>query len=250
MQYGRDIAVIFDGTFEGFLNIIYNHYYEKLVPSYICDNNARQCTIDSIELYVYTDYEKAFKVRKALYEKVSFQFESNVYGAFLCKEIKNKYMDLYNYILFGFKVGKEVDKYEQIDFCLNIHKLSNYTYKEAHSLYGFCRFEETTFGIFYCKISPVNNVLGILAEYFSDKYEKCIIHDTKRNLVAICSGNHYEIKYTENKPIINYTDDEYNYKNLWYTFHNSISIKERENKNLQMSKLAIRYRKNMSEFNK
>lgn len=42
--------------------------------------------------------------------------------------------------------------------------------------------------------------------------------------------------------------EEKRYEKLWQVFFQSVSIKERENPDLQQSHLPLRYRENMPEF--
>ena len=242
------MLITFDGSFEGFLCIVYSYYYEKIRPVSIQLEDECQQVLDAEEYYIATDYHKAVKVQKGIRKKISRQADAYITYAFLAGD---GHMDLLRYIIFGFKVGKIVDNHLQKDFVINVHKKARYVAGEAHLLYGFCRFAETATGVFYCEISPKNNVLSILAEYFSDRMmnQAWVIHDTKRNRAAIYDGNRYVVEEVPRDVNVDICSKEGDIKDLWGAFFNALWIEERTNKALQRNMLPLHFRKHMTEFN-
>lgn len=249
MHYGRDIAAVFDDSYEGLLSVVYAHYYDKLNPVTVVADKRYQQALDTEYLFIPTEYEKAAKVQNAIRNKISADAEQQLYYTFLA-DGEERYFDMYRYILLGFKVGADVDRYEQIDYVLRIHKLSKYVGGEAHLLKGFCRFAETEGGVYYAKISPVNNVLPILAEHFIDRLmcQQWLIHDTNRNIAAVYDGHDYLIDDVPTRAYVRLSDDEKDYQGLWSAFFTSIAVTERKNKKLQRNNLPMRFRKNITEF--
>lgn len=243
------LAAVFDGSYEGFLTIIYQHYYEKLNPDYIVEEDKYQQTLDTEYLFVAGDFVKAERVIKGIRTKVSEASAEYVYRAFLNAE-ENKYMVLYRYILFGFRVGKDLDRYEQNDDVLKVHKLAKYVNHEAHSFLGFTRFAETEQGIYYAKISPVNHIMPVVAEFFADRFmnHPWIIHDVKRGIAAIYDGKSYIIAETPRQANVVYSDVEESYQAMWKKFHDTIAIKERKNAKLQQQLMPKRIRKHVVEW--
>lgn len=240
----------FDGSYEGFLCIIHDHYYKKITPSSIQTDLALQQALDADEYHVSTDYKKAYKVLQGIRSKISTQAENYLFHSFLSED-NDMYMDMFNYVKLGFKVGCKVDFYMQKDYVLNVHKMARYVAKEAHLLCGFSRFLETKNKVFYCEVTPINDVLPLLAEYFIDrmKYQAWVIHDTKRNKAAIYDGSKYVIDYVpKNNIYLEFSDKEEYIQDLWRSFFNAVSIKERENKSLQRNLVPLYFRKNMTEF--
>jgi probable DNA metabolism protein len=242
------LAAVFDGTFDGFLTVIHAHYYDKLNPAYIWDESSCQQTLDTELMYITADADKAERVYKS-FTKISADAPGTIIGAFLSSE-PDRFINLYQYILLGYKVGAAVDSYEQLDYVLRVHKLSRYTYKEWHLLRGFCRFAETESGVFYCSITPVNNVLSLLADHFCERFmnQQWVIHDTRRGLAAVYDGNKYEIRTVPKDANFNYTESEEGYQALWKLFHETIGVEARRNYKLQRGMLPLRYRGNMTEF--
>jgi len=253
----REFAVTFDGSLEGFLCIVHAYYYEKILPVSISSEHAGgsgsafQNMLWAEEYYIATDSQKAVKVQKAVRDKISSQAEHYLNYAFLADKIE--YMNLFRYLILGFKLGESVDCHLQTDYVLAIHKNARYVGREAHLLTGFCRFAEVKMGegkLYYCNISPVNNVLEILAEHFSDRMmnQAWVIYDKKRKIAAVYNGNHYVIGSAPNINDLEYSDSESQIQELWKTFFHSLAIKQRTNKKLQRNHVPLHFRRSMLEF--
>jgi len=245
----RELAVVFDGSLEGFLCVVYAHYYDKIKPIDIQKEGEYQNTLCADEYYIPTDFDKAARVQKGIRKKISLQAEDYLSYAFLSED-ESRYMSLFRYLLLGFKLGKSIDCHLQEDCVLAVHKLARYVGREAHLLTGFSRFAETKQGIFYCSIAPKNNVLRILAEHFSDRMmnQAWVIHDKIRKQAAVYNGEYYAIGNVPDGASFEYKDKELQIQELWRTFFSSVSIKERENKKLQRNLLPLYFRKSMLEF--
>lgn len=268
MAEKRKYAVIFDGSFEGFLCTIYAYYYDKITPLYLQSDDGYQQVLDVEEYYIATNYDKAVRVQSGIRNKISSQAEDYLTYAFLSSPFQSVssisssssssinhdyYLNMFWYIILGFKVGKSVDNHLQKDYVLFVHKKARAVAREAHLLCGFSRFAETKQKLFYCSISPVHNVLPILAEHFQDRMmnQAWIIHDKKRNQAAVYDGRRYVIEDVP-KNIrdvrLDYDDKEELIQSLWGTFFNTVTIKERTNKKLQRNNLPLHFRKSMTEF--
>ena len=244
-----DYIVTFDGSFEGFLCVVHAYYYDGIVPVEITAGDEYQQALDAEEYYVSTDYHIASQVRSGIQKRISHQASDYLALAF-CAEDGSRFMDMFRYTVFGFKIGSSVDNHLQRDFVLNVHKLARYVGREAHLLTGFSRFSETTSGVFYCEISPVNDVLLMLAEHFCDRMmnQAWVIHDTKRNIAALYNGEYYEIANVPKRERIDFVDKESHIQDLWRTFFKAVVNKDRVNRKLQRNLLPLHFRKNMTEF--
>lgn len=245
----RDLAVLFDGSFEGFLCVIYAHFYEKVVPLHIQTEDQYQQTLDSEEYFVATDLDRAYKVHGAIRKKISSNAERYLLRAYLNDE-EDKFLDMFKYTVLGFKVGAAVDSHLQQDCVLRVHKLAMNVSREGHLLTGFCRFAETTNGVYYCAISPKNRVLPILAEHFCDRLmnQAWVIHDKTHFQAAVYDGNKYIIADAPRDAIVELADTEEQIQDMWVAFFNKITIKERMNYKCQRTHLPLWFRKNMLEF--
>jgi len=245
----NEVPVFFDGSFDGFLSIVYAVYYDKIAPLSIQTENGAQLSLLIEPYFVETDFDKAAKVYKGIKRKISSEAAGTVYNAFLSFE-ESKFMTILKYIKLGFKVGHMVDSHLQQDFVRDIRKMAGHVGREAHLLTGFCRFAETKQGVLYSPVTPKNDVLGILAEHFKERLmnEQWVIHDKRRNKAAIYDGEGYVIAATPKDAVVNYADGEEQVQELWVAFFNTLAIKERSNKKLQRQLLPLYFRKNMTEF--
>lgn len=244
-----DIGVIFDGSFEGFLTIIYNHYYENLNPVHIILEDGFQQLLNTFYISIETDNLKSSKVLKALKTKISNVNYYTLTKAFLSFN-EYRFTNMYHYILLGFKVGKDISQYLNYDYVLSVQNLSHSVGKEAHAIREFCRFKETKDGIYYSDISPINNVIYLVAKHFEDRFKghNFIIHDVNRSIAVIYDGK--KSTFTEVPKDVNIviSENEELYQKLWVKFFHSIGIEERKNPKIQNTFLPKRYRKHMTEF--
>lgn len=142
-----------------------------------------------------------------------------------------------------------LDNFSDADI-LTFYELKNKISYETHRLLGFVRFEKSDHGIWYAHIAPDNNVVDLIAPHFKGRFpdDKFIIHDVKRNILSAYDGTNIHT-FASDKPITVFLDrGEIEFQNLWRTYFNAVTIKERKNEKLQSNYLPSRYRKNMTEF--
>ena len=247
----REVAVLFDGSLEGFLCIIHAYYYERISPLIIQIEGLHQPTLDSEEYHILTNTDDAHRVQQGIIKKISPEAWDRLVKAFL-SDGEDKFMAMFRYVILGFKTGSSLDDHLQQDCVLRVRKLSQQVGREAHLLTGFCRFAETDSQIYYCEISPNNYVLPILAEHFSDRMmnQAWIIHDKKHGKAAVYDGNSYIIADVPKSAQIQFAENEDNIQDLWVTFFHSVTIEERIKPKLQRQLLPLYFRKSMVEFKK
>jgi probable DNA metabolism protein len=246
------VVILFDGSFEGFLCVVYVVYYEKIEPVSIQVQGFEQLALDTVPYYIETDLQKSTRVFNAIYEKISEEAAEYVYNAFHSAE-DGRFMSLLKYLRLGFSVGHMVDSHLHEDFVRDVQKMSKYVCREAHLLHGFCRFVETAQNVYYCDVTPKNDVLIMLATHFEKRMmnQAWIIHDKTRNKAAIYDGNSYVITAVPaSDAAVPLAEGEAETQELWVTFFNTIAIDERRNPKLQRQLVPLYFRKNMTEFKK
>jgi len=247
---GRHEAVVaFDGSFDGFLCVVYAYFYEKIFPLVIQSEDQVQLTLDSDIYEVITDTDKAARVLKGIKNKISEDATFKVYYAFL-SGAENKYMPIFNYILRGFTVGHMIDSHLQEDCVRAVHDLARHVGREAHLLTGFSRFAEADNGVYYCVITPKNDVLALVAEHFTQRFmnQAWVIHDKSRNQAAIYDGNSFVITDVPKNATVTYAEGEKETQELWTAFFKALAIEARKNPRLQRQLVPLYFRKNMTEF--
>jgi len=252
--------ISFDGSFEGLLNIVYLRYYEKIEPLSIRSfdgTSAMQLGLDFDTIKIIdnpiqkitaeTDYDKADRVYTALRKKTAEGAE-NAYRAWLSPT--NIYMDIYQYIMLCFKEGAHAENFKTLDYVLAVHKAVKYVGTEVNKLVGFCRFAETTSGVYYCDISPVNNVLPLLVEHFCSRFHEqaFVLHDVGRGIAAIYDTNECLFQEVGKHAKFEVDDSENQWQELWSAFHKTLANENRVNTKLQRQMMPLRYRKHVTEY--
>jgi len=243
------VIVTFDGSFDGYLCVIYAHYYNKVKPIIIQPAEHAQLTLNEETLHIPTDMEQAARVLKGIRQKISDEAAGKVYYAFLSYD-DDKYMALFEYIKRGFAIGHMIDSHLTEDCVRKVHKMAQHTGRESHLLLGFCRFAETASGAFYCEITPKNDVLAVIADHFSQRFmnQAWVIHDKRRGQAAIYDGKSYVIATVPREATVEYAPGEQETQDLWTAFFTTLAIESRKNPKLQRQLLPLYFRKNMTEF--
>ena len=241
------MVLIYDGSFEGFLTLVYEVYYQKLETKTIYKTTPPNLCFD--ELYtIETDIDKAKKVFTALKKTFSKSQLNTLYHTFLCDSHNFEY-ELLHFIQLGFKDTANLSNIT-IASIFYIHSLEKEYLRLAHKMYGFVRFEELDDKILYAKIETKFNILMLLGNHFTKRLgnHSFIIHDISRSLAYIRENNQSDIKEVSAFEIPKNSNAEMHFKKLWKTFFHSVAIENRKNHKLQKQLVPLLYRTHMSEF--
>ena len=214
---------------------------------------------DNYELFceyqhVTPDPEKAEKISRTLLSKLGREFYEAILKAALSREPSTKKdMDkadaIYKTVVLALR-SPEAEKvllYLGIPCVYRVFTLSRATNMEAHHLKGFLRFSELKNGVLFSTIHPKNHTLPILAEHFTDRFpqEDFMIYDETRKLAAVHrSGKKYILVDASdlNEDILShYSDREQEFRDLWFTFFDTIAIDARKNLKLQAQNIPKRF---------
>ncbi|MBU3111412.1 TIGR03915 family putative DNA repair protein [Clostridium lacusfryxellense] len=238
---------IYDGSFDGFLCVVYDCYYNK-IPDNI--ESIDKYNIDMLyeDMNIVTDVIKSRKVHYAIIEKISKDSLILIYQAFLSEAIGMEFK-LYKYIQLGFKLGSKIDNYLTDEVVNEVQKYSRKVGLEAHRFLGLVRFQEFN-GILYAAIEPTHNILELLGNHFKARLtnEKWIIHDITRKTGILYEDNEWILQDLKFEKLESHEEEELFYQNLWKVFHKSVSIKEKTNEKLQMQHMPKKYWNNLIEM--
>lgn len=242
------IAYKFDGSRDGLLCCLFESFVKKEQPCALYADDF-QLSIDTVIKIIETNEQNAERVRKGIIKCGGITLLSELFYALRSNDDR-KYTVIFNVAYRCLKERRNVledfaDENVLLHFELR-RKISN----EVHRMTGFLRFEELASLCIYAHFEPDNDIIDLVAPHFTKRLsnERFIIHDTKRNLLALYDGNRIQIIQND-RPVVAYlSENEAEFKKLWHTYFNSVSIKERKNPRLQDNYLPRRYRKNMSEF--
>lgn len=250
---GRNIGEIviyaIDGSFDGFLTVIYGHFYRKWRPADIVNRDVFQQTLGASYVYVETDVSEAAKVFAAVREKISPEAAERCHAAFLSGEPRIL-TPLYRYVVRGFSMGAAIDGHLCSDDVLAVHKTAGRVLDEAHLHIEFIRFAETDTGVYYADISPAYDLLPLLAPHFIDRFmnHPWIIHDVSRGRVLVYNGKECLLTDAPKNASVKHSDSEESFQALWTAFYNAIAVESRRNAGLQRHMLPMRFRKHMTEW--
>lgn len=238
---------IYDGSFEGFLTVIYACYYEK-IPEAIEAESSYNINMLYQDKFIETDIIKSDKVYKAILEKISEDTLVHVYRAFL-SEVKDIELKLFRYIQLGFKMGSKVNDFLSNEYVSEVQKYAGRVAFEVHRFLGLVRFQEFK-GILYAAIEPTYNILELLGNHFKARLsnEKWIIHDVKRKIGMVYDNGELILRDLEFEKLESNEQEELFYQNLWRAFYKSIAIEERTNKRAQMQHMPKKYWSNLTEL--
>lgn len=250
-----------EDSLDGILTGIYDAWDFKIKHSTISHEDIKLTSkeVDNYELFsdyisVIPDSDKAEKVSRTLLTKLGTEFYEAILKAALSREpASKKDMDkadaIYKTVVLALR-SPEAEKvllYLGVPCVFRVFSLSRATHMEAHHLMGFLRFSELKNGVLFSSIHPKNHALPILAEHFTDRFpqENFMIYDETRNLAAVHrAGKNYMLVDASdlNQDILsNYSQREQEFRDLWFTFFDSIAIDARRNPGLQAQNIPKRF---------
>ena len=241
------LRYIYDGSFDGFLSVIYDCYYYK-TPECIERDDSYNLNMFYEDEFIISDTVKSNKVSKAIVEKISKDTLIHVYQSFL-SELQGIELKLLKYIQLGFRLGNKVNDYLTNEIVNEIQKYSRKVESEAHRFLGLVRFQEFN-SILYAAIEPTYNISELIANHFKARLsnEKWVIHDYRRKIGIVYENNECILRDLKFEKLDSHEEEELFYQNLWKIFHKSVSIKERSNERLQMQNMPKKYWNNLIEM--
>lgn len=241
------MILVYDGTFEGFLSLVYEVYYKKLKPIKIYKTLPNEMIFEEI-LELNTSKDNAIKVLNAIKTKFPKELIQRILNIFMC-DSKEFELYLLEYIIIGFKEVKQL--YNINNSCVfYLNSLEKELFRNVHKLTGFVRFEELEDGTLYAKVESKFNVVYFLGKHFLKRFnnQNFIIHDLNRKLAFVKIQNDFSVQEVAffDEPI--YSSNEQKFQKLWKSFFSAVTIKERINPKLQTQMVPLLYRTYMSEF--
>lgn len=247
---------LYDGTYHGFLSVVYANYYEKRATEVIVREDSPGLFLDESKEIV-TDSDKARKVEKALLEQCGKNIMSTLYYAFHA-DTKQKDSQLLRFVEVVFRLGNKAENALIEPAIAKVYELSKRVSRERHKFLGFVRFEEILSGeevFLYSPIEPENNILPLLGKHFAERFykEKIIIHDKNRKTALIAYHGEWEmlpftLKWQD--IVKNQSQKEKDFQKLWQGYFKHIAIEERFSKKRQQQFVPLRYRNHLTEFQK
>ena len=249
--------LIYDGSFEGFLTVIFECYSQKIIPLDICKETAFQENLFVEKMTIACDEQKAGRVWKALKNKLHQRNENLPFLAFL-SETQGIEMKLYRFIHRTFDSSRSIETDFGDQDVLELKKIERKVMQEAMRMLQFVRFQQTRDDLYFAPIEPEYDVLPLTLQHFKDRFadQHWLIYDTKRDYgffydrqktqeVVLKEKN---FSNTDGKVFGNLLNErEEKYQVLWKSYFDNINIKERQNLRLQRQHMPKRFWKFLPE---
>ena len=235
---------VIDKNIDGLLSALFISFTENVKPDTVEDRAAYQPTIGGMTVDVATNKVNAERVKTAL-----FKYGGNDIIALIRVCIKSCdarcLTTAFNFAHLTLKMRTDVSnrlgEKAVSDFSFTVQKVLH----ERHIVSGFLRFKESERGVLYAQYAPDNDITDLLAPHFLRRlgYLPFIIHDVKRNFIAISNGRSIKCMRTEVPTSFTPCEKEEHLNALWKRYYNDINIKERKNLKQQYHFIPRRYRK-------
>ena len=241
------MILVYDGTFEGFLSLVYGVYYEKLKPIKIYKTLPNEIIFEEIKI-IETSLINSIKVLDAIKTKFPKELLEKILNIFMC-DSKDFEMALLEYIIIGFKEVKQLFNIN-LQNVFYVNNLEKELFRNVHKLTGFIRFEELEDGTLYAKVESKFNIVYFLGKHFLKRFnnQNFIIHDLNRKLAFVKIQNDFSVQEVAFFDEPNYSSNEQKFQKLWKSFFSAVTIKERINPKLQQQLVPLLYRTYMNEF--
>lgn len=256
MRYVLQCEDSVEGIFSAVYEVWERHYEGK-------DTSLRSMIPgETPNLELFTEYipvsvekEKAEKVIRTMKRNFSPELWEVLYRT-ACSCGRDKADVVYQLVRLALKQGSRVLDCLTNPYVVRGMELSRAVGNEQHHYLGFLRFIEVSRSLLLARYEPKNNITAMILPHFSDRLsgERLMIWDRSRNLAGISlPGKGQALVYLteeQSELLERLKEEQLPTEELWKTFVESISIRERENKKLQQTNLPLRYRKDMTEFQK
>lgn len=245
------IDYLYDGSFEGLLTCVYNHYYVDKAAGIFLPEEYQQSLMHGC-MTVETDLRKAEKVADAIEKKISKSALRSAYTAWL-STADFKETAILNYIVLGFRKGPAVNSLHGEAAVFAVQSIIKKVSVEKERMLEFVRFAAVgTEGqeVLYAEIEPDNDILELIGDHFAGRFstESFIIRDSGRDKAIISAEGRWYITEFTPEAIPEFTKDEQDFRRLWKTYYDHIAIKERKNTSLRQKFIPSRYAKHLTEL--
>ena len=238
-------AMIYDGTFSGFLTCVAESFRTKEYPFYFLPPGTEQISLYPLR-EIHTDPALARTVYQALETQVSAAFRRIVTYSFLtCLPQKERH--IFDVVYLGFLQALPQDKTD--DRLLILERAVHHLTHEAHQYKGFLRFSDYG-GVLVGQITPKNRVLPLLRPHFCQRLpnEAFLIHDKTHREGLFYADHKWKLRPVDHLDLEKPDQAELECRALWRRFYNTIAIGERTNPRCQNTHLPKRFRPDMTEF--
>ncbi len=235
---------LYDGTFLGFLTIVFESYKSKIFPKNIFKKDLFQLDLTTETREIITDEKKANKVKLKLCKTLQKHNFKELKTAFFSTQ-KDKDLIIFNYLKEIIDRNLDVSDDYQNTSVFNYYTLLKKVKLEAHRFLGFVRFSKLENGVYYSLIEPDNIINELILPHFISRYKTMpfILHDVKNGVISWYNTKNFKTIYKKIPKL--QSGDEF--EKLFKTYYDSLFIESRKNHKTMLNFMPKRYHKNLPE---
>ena len=257
MWFGMKYVLQCEDTVEGIFSAVYAAWELKYGHE---NTTIRVCGYEDGKIELFTTYialepdaQKASKVINTIRRTCSDAVYEQLFRA-SCADAPDKADAIYRYIQIALRMGNQVNNHFGAPEVVRIMELSRAVGNAQHHYLGFLRFIEIPGNILLARYAPKPRLTELIMPHFVERFpeERFVIWDTVRHVagVHIPEQNYVmlHLSQAQTAALKEYTEDNIKAEQMWQSFVESISIKERENYKLQRNNIPLHFRTYMPEF--
>lgn len=249
------IVFRYDKTFEGLLTALFDAYQRKTFPEKLISIDEIEPLFTHEVYTVLTQNASAGRVWNGAKKKLSHNGCNLVMHVWL-SELEGADNLIFRFMRKTFDSKHSIETNYADEDVLMMNQIAKKVDREREHLTQFVRFQKTADGMFFAPIEPIFNALPLAVEHFTDRFadQDWIVYDIKRNY-----GYYYDRKKAVEITLDNTTfadgklseelldETEKQFQQLWKSYFNSMTIKERINPKLQRQHMPARFWKYLTE---
>lgn len=239
---------LYDGTFEGLLTVYFYAYKDNDIFD-ICPLASNQPNLLAITKEIPTQTEKADRIRRSIYTKLSSSVMHNLYLLYLSELPGANVLGL-QYLRLCYQHGITIHNAKQHPIIRQLEDARYKVTRELDRMKGFLRFQKIDENVYYAQFAPDHNQLPLLRTHLEKRFsdQKWIVHDQRRSIALVYNLHHSMlVPFTKEESAQLLAGKHDDYSELFQRYFNTIAIKERTNKRLQDQYMPKRYRNYMPE---
>ena len=247
MPCESDLIYLYDGTYEGLLCCVFESVYGREMPADILPEDDAQPSLFCTK-YIETDLEHARRVQDSISRKICPEAAQLVRDCFF-SSADGKERSILRFLLLAYRTGARLLRMRAHEYVAPLYEAQRALLNEAHLILGFLRFSEYN-GILVARIQPKHYVLPYLQRHFCERFagETFLIFDKTHSAALVWKDRCARIITLESLETPLESQNELEYRQLWRTFSDTISIALRENPRCRMTHCPKRYWPEMLEM--
>jgi probable DNA metabolism protein len=253
----KNMILVYDGTFEGYLSVVFEVYNRKLEPTNIASDKNLQETMFVEKEFIHTNPAHCDRIWKGIQSKLSTEMNQLPFSAWLSGEPGIE-IALLQFIRMSFASPVSIEGNFGDPDVLTVRKAARRVMKEAMHMLQFIRFQRTLDDIYFAVISPDYDVMPMTLKHLKARFtdQQWLVYDLKRDYGFFYNKETVEeIALNEKSfstvngevPLNLLQEDEAFYQTAWKGYCKNITIRERLNLKLQKQHMPKRYWKFLPE---